>query len=650
MTSFETDLISSNSASSAAPAADIQSEASAASTAAGQAAPMTPAPGRRRAGARASARTRPAKRGWRGPGWRWLTLYSLVLIFGLLGVLLAGFYGVRAGLEQRQVALATAVADHFQRGLAHAAAGENALAIAEFEAVLRLQPNHVAARSAMLQAMATTATPQPTSPPLPTPTPPPVSTPYTLDILLSEAQTLYDQKEWTEAAERLERIRAADPAYQADTVVNLLYKIYYTTGSDLIAAGRLEEGIRQIERALLLRPNDKAAQEQKQLAVAYLQAMGYWQANWQKAVNAFADLYKQRPNYLDVETRLTNAAIAYGDSLAQRGAWCDAAAQYNIALEVRPSTALRTTRDAANNRCNDQAAAATPTSSGSATPGSPDATPASPAAGALASGRIYFSTWDGERNNFVLYRVAAAVGARPEPLLNNMRQPRVAPGGARLAVRNVSGSEVGLTTISVKGETLRRVTTFAEDEIATWSPDSQEWIFASNREGDRRWRLYHAWAEGTEATEFIFFGRSPAWYPGKNIAYEGCDDQGNRCGLWQMTPDRAQRTPLTDVAGDTSPAWSPGGSRLAFMSAQRSGNWDIYVRDTKTGKVTPVAASPTIEGLPTWSPDGKWIAFISNRDGNWALYITQPGAEPVRLLSLPGSLPDWMDEQITWGP
>lgn len=646
MTSFDADLIPLS-----APAADVH-DAAPTANAPGQAQPPAASQEERQPVARTTSRRRlrPAARRWRGPSWRWLTVYSLVLIVGLVGVLLAGFWGVRAGLEQRSMAQATAVADHYQRGLTHAAAGENALAVAEFEAALRLQPDNVQARAAMLRVMATTATPQPTSPPVPTPTPPPVSTPYTLDVLLGEAQSLYDQKEWAQAAERLERIRATDAAYEANTVTNLLYKIYYTTASDLIAAGRLEEGIRQSDRALALRPNDKAALEQKQLATAYLQAMGYWQANWQKAVAAFADLYKLQPNYLDVETRLAKAAIAYGDSQAQRGAWCDAAAQYTIALDVQPSAALRATRDAASSRCSDQAAAATPTAGGAATAISPEGTPSAAPAGALANGRIYFSTWDNERNNFVLYRVAAAPGARPEALLRNMRQPRVAPGGARLAVRNVSGSEIGLTTITAKGEILRRVTTFAEDGNATWSPDGQEWVFASNREGDRRWRLYHAWAEGTEATEYIVFGRSPAWYPGKNIAYEGCDDQGNRCGLWQMTPDRSQRTPLTDVAGDTSPAWSPGGSRLVFMSAQRSGNWDIFMRDSQTGKVTPVAASPGIEGLPTWSPDGNWIAFISNRDGAWALYITQPTAAPVRLLNLPGTLPDWMDEQITWGP
>ena len=282
---------------------------------------------------------------------------------------------------------------------------------------------------------------------------------------------------------------------------------------------------------------------------------------------------------------------------------------------------------------------------------------------ALAAGRIYFSTWDSERNNFVLYRVTAAPGAKPEALLTNVRQPRAAPGGTRLAVRNASGSEIGLATITATGETLRRVTTFAEDGIATWSPDGLEWVFASNREGDRRWRLYHAWAEGTEATEYIVFGRSPAWYPGKNIAYDGCDDEGNRCGLWQMTPDRGQRTPLTDVAGDTSPAWAPGGSRLAFMSSQRSGNWDIFVRDTKTGKISAVAASPGIEGLPTWSPDGRWLAFVSDRDGAWAVGVARPdGSGQRKLFNLGGPLEGqiaavtdadqhgWTWESMAWGP
>ncbi len=590
------------------------------------------------------ARPRLAVRRWRGPGLRWLVVYGLVLILGLAGLLWAGVSGVRAGLAQRAAAQATAVADHYGRALAHMTAGENALALAELEMTLRLQPDHVEARAAMLRLMAATSTPQATSPPAPTPTPPPVTTPYTLDVLLSEAQALYDQAQWAQAAERLERMRAADASFQTEAVSSLLYKIYYNAGTEAVTVGRLEEGIRQFERALAVRPQDQAVQEQKELAVAYLQALSYWQANWQQAVKLFAELYKRRPNYLDVETRLANAAIAYGDALAQRNAWCDALAQYTIALQVRPSASLRATRDAASAICNDQAAATTSPTAGATAP--PVAAPAE----ALASGYIYFSTWDTESNRFVLYRTVVAPGARPFAILKDARQPRSAPDGQRIAVRNVSGNQIGLATVNLQGDIMRRVTTFAEDEYAAWSPDAREWVFASTREGDRRWRLYHAWAEGTEATEFIIFGRSPAWYPGPNIAYEGCDDQGNRCGLWQITPDRAQREPLTDVAGDTAPAWAPGGNRLAFMSAQRSGNWDIFVREGNSGKVTAVAPGPNVEGLPTWSPDGQWLAFISNRDGAWGLYVVRPGGAPAKLFDLPGDLPDWMAEQIAWGP
>ncbi len=592
---------------------------------------------------------RSVQRRWSGPSWRWLLVYGLVLTLGLFGVLGAGIGGVRAGIVQRAVDQATVVAEHYQRGLDHLDAGEVALARAELQMVLRLQPNNQAARAALARLQNMPVTPLPTATTIATPaitaTPVPVDTPDVRDTVLTEAQRYYDERNWDEASIRLERLQELDPNYEQVTVANLLYKTYFNQGQALVTNGRLEEGIRQFERALMVRPDDTQAQEQKDLATRYLQALGYWQANWQKAAAAFGDLYKLRPDYLDVGSRLTDATVAYADLLAQRNNWCGAATEYTAALAVQPSTVLRAKGDDANKRCVAQGTQPPePTVMAvSMTPGST----ADPAAGALTSGHIYFATWDPDFNRYVLYRTAVAPNARPEAIATNVRQPSMGPGG-RIAVRNTRGDMVGLATINANGETVRRVTTFAEDSTAAWSPDGKEWIFTSNREGDRRWRLYHAWAEGTEATEYINFGRSPAWYPGQQIALEGCDDQGNRCGIWQMSPDRSRYTPLTDVAGDTAPAWAPGGSRLAFMSAQRSGNWDLFVRETN-GTVAALAPSPAIDGLPTWSPDGRWVAFLSNRDGPWALYVTQPRGSPVKILNLPGTLPDWSDEHLAWG-
>ncbi|QLQ05679.1 MAG: hypothetical protein HZY76_06045 [Anaerolineae bacterium] len=71
-------------------------------------------------------RLRLVSRRWPGPSWRWLTIYAIVLTLGLVGVLGAGVFGVRAGLTQRAADQATVVAEHYARGLQHIAPANHA--------------------------------------------------------------------------------------------------------------------------------------------------------------------------------------------------------------------------------------------------------------------------------------------------------------------------------------------------------------------------------------------------------------------------------------------------------------------------------------------------------------------------------------------
>src|SRR5690242_3822374 len=57
------------------------------------------------------------------------------------------------------------------------------------------------------------------------------------------------------------------------------------------------------------------------------------------------------------------------------------------------------------------------------------------------------------------------------------------------------------------------------------------------------------------------------------------------------------------------PAWSPDGRRIAFTTNRRDGSWDIYVMNANGKAQTPVLATAASEADPAWSPDGLRIAF-----------------------------------------
>ena len=81
--------------------------------------------------------------------------------------------------------------------------------------------------------------------------------------------------------------------------------------------------------------------------------------------------------------------------------------------------------------------------------------------------------------------------------------------------------------------------------------------------------------------------------------------------------------------------------------------------DVNGGGVTNLSNSPTSnDGVPTISPDGQWVAFASNRDGSWAVYVVpSSGGQVTKLFDFPKSNPwgvggdrEWTNERMSWGP
>jgi TolB protein len=99
--------------------------------------------------------------------------------------------------------------------------------------------------------------------------------------------------------------------------------------------------------------------------------------------------------------------------------------------------------------------------------------------------------------------------------------------------------------------------------------------------------------------------------------------------------DTLPLTRLTSGAwDDITPALETGGLKLAF-SSNRDGQWQIYVWNIENDSIGRLTDAPGYKASPTWSPDGLWLAYERYFDNNLELYIQQAevGAEPIQLTS-----------------
>ncbi len=94
-----------------------------------------------------------------------------------------------------------------------------------------------------------------------------------------------------------------------------------------------------------------------------------------------------------------------------------------------------------------------------------------------------------------------------------------------------------------------------------------------------------------------------------------------------------------------SPAWSPDGQRLAYVSFER-GRPSVYVQEVFTGKRQKVASYKGINGAPAWSPDGRKLALTLSKDGNPNIYVLDLGRRSLTMLTRHYAI----DTEPAWSP
>ena len=124
---------------------------------------------------------------------------------------------------------------------------------------------------------------------------------------------------------------------------------------------------------------------------------------------------------------------------------------------------------------------------------------------------------------------------------------------------------------------------------------------------------------------------SPAWSPdGKKLAYVSFENK--RSAIYIQTLATGKRIKIAAYKGiNGAPAFSPDGSKLA-LTLSKDGSPDIYVLNLRNKLLRKVTKSYGIDTEPTWSPDGKTIVYTSDRGGKPQLYsIPSIGGRARRL-------------------
>ena len=231
---------------------------------------------------------------------------------------------------------------------------------------------------------------------------------------------------------------------------------------------------------------------------------------------------------------------------------------------------------------------------------------------------------------------------------------RTMPETPQLAYQSNRGRGWDIYVVDVRRHLDVRMTfERAFDYAPAWSPDGTQIAFSSGRSGFYDLYLIDLNRRQTYAiTSGLSPDTRPRWLDQTTIQYEVIGEIESGNNLYHLDLMSGQRQFMGSIAPWSAPGIaSPDSARVASVKAER-GNFDIAVLDVARTRESRIAAHPANEHQPAWSSDSQWLAFASDRDGGWEIYIASlDGAhvERVTYNLAHDTMPSWRPGRSTSG-
>ncbi|NKC15955.1 MAG: Tol-Pal system beta propeller repeat protein TolB [Gammaproteobacteria bacterium] len=165
------------------------------------------------------------------------------------------------------------------------------------------------------------------------------------------------------------------------------------------------------------------------------------------------------------------------------------------------------------------------------------------------------------------------------------------------------------------------------------------YITERGRIGAKRYALTVADSDGFNANVMLESSQpimSPAWSPdGSRLAYVSFEK--HQAQIWVQELQTRRRFVVAQYPGiNGAPAFSPDGTRLA-LTLSKDGNPEIYVLHLRTKRLRRLTNHPAIDTEPAWKPDGRAIVFTSDRSGSPQIYKISANGGPSERVTFEGN-------------